>query len=156
MLKIFAPTTDAEAKEMWAEIYGAIFFNYPHYCLNRLAAENGIPAYEYYFTRHNGRLGAWHSGEQLYFYGNLPEGSRLFNDGDYALGETVLGYIGNYLAAGDPNGEGLPAWETAEDSARILEIGDTVGMIDERYLAFYAILDRMTGWEEKAQSANER
>ncbi len=154
VLALYHPTTDGEAKTYWAQIYGAVFFNYPHYCLNRLAVENGIPVYEYYFTKHNGRLGAWHSGEQMYFYGNLPEGSRLFNDGDYALGETVLGYIGNYLSAGDPNGEGLPAWETAEDSACLLELGDTVGMIEERYLAFYAILDRMTGWEEKSQPAD--
>ena len=148
VLALYHPTTDAEAKDMWAQIYGAVFFNYPHYCLNRLAVENGIPVYEYYFSKHNGRLGAWHSGEELYFYGNLPKNSRLFDEGDYALGDTILAYVKNYVQTGDPNGEGLPAWTVAPDSASLLALGDTVGMTDEKYLAFYAIMDRMTGWGE--------
>lgn len=147
VLKIYAPTTDEQAKEMWAEIYGAIFFNYPHYCLNRLAAENGIPVWEYYFSKQNGRLGAWHSGELIYFYGNLPENSRLFDDADYALEKSIAGYLLNYLKTGDPNGEGLPVWEGNADSTRLLELGDRTEMIDEKYLALYAIMDRMAGWE---------
>ena len=123
-----------------------MFFNYPHYCLNRLAVANGIPVYEYYFSKHNGRLGAWHSGEELYFYGNLPENSRLFDEKDYALQETILAYVKNYVATGDPNGAGLPAWEIGTDSARLMKLGETTGMTDEKYLAFYAIMDRMTGW----------
>lgn len=146
VLQLYRPTTNAEAKSYWAQIYGAIFFNYPHYCLNRLAAENGIPVYEYYFTKHNGRLGAWHSGEQYYFYGNIPEGSRLFDENDRALERTTVRYLISFMTDGDPNAEGLPAWEVSSDSARVLELGDTVGMTDEKYLAFYAILDRMTGW----------
>ena len=146
VLALYHPTTDAEAKSYWAQIYGAVFFNYPHYCLNRLAVENGIPVYEYYFSRSNGRLGAWHSGELIYFYGNLPERSRLFDDTDYALEQTIVAYLKNFAATGDPNGEGLPAWTSDPESGRLLELGDTVGMTDEKYLAFYAIMDRMTGW----------
>lgn len=146
VLRVFAPTTDEQAKEYWAAIYGAVFFNYPHYCLNRLAVENGIPVWEYYFSKHNGRLGAWHSGELIYFYGNLPENSKLFDDADYALEKNITGYILNYMQTGDPNGAGLPAWETNTDSTRILELGETTAMTDEKYLALYAIMDRMTGW----------
>lgn len=146
VLRVYSPTTDEEAKTYWAQIYGAVFFNYPHYCLNRLAAENGIPAYEYYFSKHNGRLGPWHSGEMIYLYGNLPASSRLFDEGDYALEKTITGYVKNYVTAGDPNGEGLPVWEIAKDSDRLLSFDNTVAMTDEQYLAFYAILDRMTGW----------
>lgn len=148
VLKIWSPTTDAEAKDMWAQIYGAIFFNYPHYCLNRLAVENGIPVWEYYFSKHNGRLGAWHSGEMIYVYGNLPKNSRLFDEADYALGRMMLGYVVNFIGTGDPNGEGLPAWESNADSARVFEFGGNTGMIDEKYLALYEVMDRMSGWEE--------
>ncbi|MBQ6078324.1 MAG: carboxylesterase family protein, partial [Clostridia bacterium] len=146
VLRVFAPTTDEQAKEMWAAIYGAVFFNYPHYCLNRLAVENGIPVWEYYFSKHNGRLGAWHSGELIYFYGNLPENSKLFDEADYALEKNIKGYIINFMKTGDPNGAGLPAWENNADSARLLELGETTAMTDEKYLALYAIMDRMTGW----------
>lgn len=148
VLKIYAPTTDAEAKDMWAQIYGAVFFNYPHYCLNRLAAENGIPVWEYYFSRHNGRLGPWHSGEMIYVYGNLPKGSRLFNETDYALEKNITGYVLNFMKTGDPNGDGLPVWEPNTGSTRLMEFGDRTEMIDEKYLALYEVMDRMAGWKE--------
>lgn len=148
VLSVYAPTTDAGAKEMWAAIYGAIFFNYPHYCLNRLAVENGIPVYEYYFSRHNGRLGPWHSGEMIYVYGNLPEQSPLFDEIDRTLEKTMLGYVKNFMKTGDPNGEGLPVWEINADSTRLMEFGDQTEMIDEKYLALYAIMDRMSGWND--------
>ncbi len=148
VLAIYAPATDDEAKTMWAEIYGAIFFNYPHYCLNRLAVKNGIPVWEYCFSRQNGRLGPWHSGEMIYVYGNLPEKSGLFDETDYALEKTMTGYVLNYMKTGDPNGDGLPVWENNSDSARLIGFGDQTKMTDEKYLAFYAIMDRMTGWEE--------
>ena len=147
VLKIYNPKTDDEAKDMWAQIYGAIFFNYPHYCLNRLAVENGIPVYEYYFSRHNGRLGAWHSGEMIYVYGNLPQDSRLFDATDHKLSETMRGFVLNFMRTGDPNGEGLPVWEINTDSARMMEFGTSTGMIDEKYLALYEVMDRMAGWE---------
>lgn len=147
VLKIYSPKTDDEAKDMWAQIYGAIFFNYPHYCLNRLAVENGIPVYEYYFSRHNGRLGAWHSGEMIYVYGNLPQDSRLFDAADHKLSETMQGFVLNFMKTGDPNGEGLPSWEINTDSARMMEFGTSTGMIDEKYLALYEVMDRMAGWE---------
>lgn len=148
-LSLYAPKTDDEADSYWAQIYGAVFFNYPHYCLNRLAAQNDIPAWEYYFSKTNGRLGCWHSGELPYFYGNIPAGSRLFDEGDRALSETILGYVVNFAASGDPNGPGLPAWAADRDSATLLELGEEVAMMNEKYLALYDILDRMTGWDGK-------
>ena len=147
VLALYSPATDQEADSDWAQIYGAVFFNYPHYCLNRLAAQNGIPAYEYYFSKHNGRLGAWHSGELPYFYGNIPASSRVFDDSDRALSGTVLGYVKNFAMTGDPNGPGLPAWVSDASGETFLELGDSVGMREEPYLAFYEVMDRMTGWE---------
>lgn len=148
VLRLYAPTTDSEADAYWAAIYGAIFFNYPHYCLNRLATENGIPVYEYCFSKRNGRLGPWHSGEMMYFYGNIPEQSAIFDDGDRALSRTVMAYIRNFTRSNDPNGSGLPVWEQSPDSTQVLSLDERVGMTDEPFLAFYDILDRMQGWEQ--------
>lgn len=146
VLALYDPKTNEEADEYWAKIYGVVFFNYPHYCLNRLASENGIPAYEYCFSRKNGRLGPWHSGELIYCYGNIPEDSRLFDEHDRYLSRTIMAYFKNFAVSGDPNGSGLPVWEQSPDSTRRMELGDTVEMKDEEFLKLYAVMDRMQGW----------
>ena len=120
------------------------------YCRIRfcLASENGTPVYEYCFSKKNGRLGPWHSGEMMYFYGNIPATSSVFDDSDRALSKTVMAYIKNFATSNDPNGAGLPAWEQSKDSTRLLKLDTTVEMADEPFLAFYDILDRMQGWGE--------
>ena len=146
VLAIYPASTDEEAKTFWAEIYGAIFFDYPHYCLNRLAVENGIPVWEYYFSKENGRLGPWHSGEEVYCYGNIPEGSKLYDARDRELSAQMLAYWANFAATGDPNGAGLPEWEENEGSSRLMEFGEETRMIDEREHALFAVLDEMQGF----------
>ena len=118
ILSLYPASSDEEADRYWAEIYGAVFFDYPHYCLNRLAAENKIPVYEYYFSKTNGRLGNWHSGEEVYCYGNIPDDSALYDSRDRELSAEMLGYWKNFITNGDPNGEGLPKWtqNTGSDS----------------------------------------
>ena len=148
VLALYPAATDDEARANWAKIYGAIFFDYSHYCLNRLAAENGIPVWEYYFSRENGRLGPWHSGEMIYCYGNIPADSGLFDARDRELSGQILQYFADFAVSGDPNGEGLPAWERNESSSRLMEFGDETKMIDEDEHALFAVLDRMQGWED--------
>jgi len=146
VLAIYPAATDDEARANWAEIYGAIFFDYSHYCLNRLAVENGIPVWEYYFSRDNGRLGPWHSGEMIYCYGNIPADSKLFDARDRELSGQILRYFANYARNGDPNGAGLPTWEQNGSSSRLMEFGDETKMIDEREHALFAVLDAMQGF----------
>lgn len=87
ILALYNPSTDEEADHYWAKIYGAIFFNYSHYCLNRLEQSNGVPSWEYLFTKDNGRLGSWHSGEMVYTFGVIPDKSKLYTekDGHYPI-----------------------------------------------------------------------
>ena len=123
-----------------------MFFNYPHYCLNRLENQIGVPVYEYCFSKSNGRLSSWHSGELIYVYGNIPDGSPLFDENDRALSKLFGQYVKNFAVTGDPNGDGLPVWEISADSRRLMGLGDTVGMMNEKYLALYDVFDRMQGW----------
>lgn len=146
VLAIYNPTTNKEADEYWAIIYGAVFFNYPHYCLNRLAVKEGIPVYEYLFSKSNGMLSSWHSGELIYVFKNL-EGKKLFDEVDYKLSETMHSYWANFATNGDPNGEGLPTFPQNTNSVHLLELGDQVQVIDEPYLALYEVMDRMYGFE---------
>ena len=143
ILAIYPAVTDAEAKAYWAEIYGAVFFDYPHYCLNRLAVKNSIPVWEYYFSKDNGRLGAWHSGEEVYCYGNIPDGSKLYDARDRELSAQMLNYWANFAKKGNPNGEGLPEWEQNDNSSRLMGFGDVTEMLDEREHELFAVLDKM-------------
>lgn len=147
VLAIYPAETDEEADEYWAEIYGAVFFDYPHYCLNRLAVENHIPVYEYLFSKKNGRLGDWHSGEEVYCYGNIPDSSKLYDSRDRELSAQMVGYWKNFAATGDPNGGSLPEWAQNKSSDRVMLFGDTTEMIDEKEHALFALLDKKDGWK---------
>ena len=146
VLTLYPASTDAEAKEYWAEIWGAIFFDYPHYCLNRLEVKNGVPTYQYYFTKENGRLGPWHSGEEVYLYGNIPADSKLYDGYDRELSKYMLSYFANFAKTGNPNGDGLKEWPVNEASEDVMEFGDNYGMIKEREHALFDILDKLQGF----------
>lgn len=148
VLKLYPAQTNDEAKEAWAQMWGALFFDYPHYCLDRLAGENGLPCYEYTFSKDNGRLGAWHSGEEVYLYGNIPADSKLYDSRDRELSDQMLAYFVNFIKTGDPNGAGLPLWTDDGAGAELMGFGDATGMASEKKLALFAVIDKMTGWSE--------
>ena len=147
ILALYNPSTDEEADRYWAKIYGAIFFNYSHYCLNRLEQEKGVPSWEYLFMKDNGRLGSWHSGEMVYTFGVIPEDSGLYTEEDRQLSNTMHSYLVNFVKSGDPNSETLSGFEESPDSSKVMEFGTHTGMIEEPDLALYEILDRMYGWD---------
>ncbi len=139
--KLYPASTNEEADRYWAEIYGAQFFNYSHYCLNRLAAEQNIPVYEYLFTKQNGALSDWHSGELIYAFGNIPPRSRLYDETDRELSRIMHAYWLNFAKTGDPNGAGLPVFPQNPTSQKILRLDETVEVIEEPYLKLYRIFD---------------
>ncbi|MCR4951076.1 MAG: carboxylesterase family protein [Solobacterium sp.] len=141
VLQLYPASTDEEAAKNWAEIYGAVFFNYSHQCLNRLAVENGIPVYEYLFTKTNRRLSCWHSGELVYAFHRIPEKSRLYDAADRTLSDQMHAYWCAFAKTGSPSVSGLPDFAENTSSSRMMRFGDTVEMIDEPYLKLYEILD---------------
>lgn len=83
------------------------------------------PAYVYYFTRDlpGDDRGAWHSSELFYMMGTLDRCWRPWTEGDRALSERMIDYWCNFMRAGDPNGEGLPAWEPCDRAtSNVLEL----------------------------------
>ena len=141
ILKLYPAKTDEEADRCWAEIYGAAFFNYSHYCLNRLAAQQDIPVYEYLFTKQNGSLSDWHSGELIYAFGNLPDNAKLFDESDRTLSRIMHTYWVNFARTGNPNGEGVPEFPENPTSQKIVRLDETIEVIDEPYLKLYQIFD---------------
>lgn len=143
VLALYPVSSDKEADEAWAAIWGALFFDHSHHALAEAAKANGISAYEYRFSKKNGRLGPWHSGELIYFYGNMPASSRLFGERDRELAEEMTSYLLNFVKTGDPNEPDLPVWEEASQSGKLLEFGNETRMTEDPGTALYAIIDKM-------------
>ena len=142
VLKLYPAGSDAEAKRNWADIYSAYFFTYGHSVWEKQAAMNQIPSYEYFFTKTNGRLGCWHSGEEVYFYGNIPENSGLYTAEDKALSSTMQQYFVNFIRTGNPNGEGLPEWPANTGAEnRVLVLDTEIQMDKDPFADLYPILD---------------
>ncbi|MBQ6480771.1 MAG: carboxylesterase family protein [Anaerolineaceae bacterium] len=145
VLELYPASTDDEAKRNWADIYTAFYFTYGHFVWERQALANGIPSYVYHFTKNNGRLGSWHSGEEIYLYGNIPADSNLFDEQDRALSESMLKYYRNFITTGAPNGDELPVWNASNGGGKLLEFGEQITTVDAPYQELYAIMDEMYG-----------
>ena len=130
-------------KQNMNEQLSAAWFAYSHYDWSRLLSEQGKPVYTYYFTKQNGGLGDWHSGEMIYAYGNLENAPHNYDADDRALSEIMQQYWINFAKTGDPNGAGLPMWpKVAEARGRVLNFDREVRMTDDPYLPLYEIIDR--------------
>lgn len=130
-----------DAKGATNAVYSAAWFSYSHYCWTRRLAGQNKPVWEYYFTKDNGSLGSAHGGELPYAFGNLERHAWLYDDGDRALSEVMQQYWANFVKYGDPNGEGLPAWEQTRDGRTVLELGEQVAPVVEPHLALYDLID---------------
>ena len=146
VLALYPAATDEEAKAQWAAVYSAVYFTYGHYCWARQALAGGFPSYEYYFSKDNGRLGSWHSGEEVYCYNNVPALSSLYDDADRTLAGLFSDYFVQYIKTGDPNGAGLPLWIASQNASEVMELGNRQGMTEDPFLPLYDVMDRMTGW----------
>lgn len=132
-----------EAKGSLAHVFSGAWFTYSHHLWSNYVTGQERPVYEYYFTKTNAALSNYHAGELPYAYGNLWRHGRLYGEEDRALSQLMQQYWVNFVKTGDPNGAGLPLWERrSAESERLLELGETVGMIEDPYLPLYPVFDR--------------
>ena len=148
VLALYPAADDEQAKAYWTDIYSAVYFTHGHTCWSRQALAMGEPVYQYFFTKENGRLGTWHSGEEVYCYDNIPADSDLYDARDRELADIFSDYFVNFITSGDPNGPGLPRWEASTDGGQVMEMGEVNRMTEDPFLPMCAILDRMQGWED--------
>ena len=141
-LTLYPAGDEKETTASFNRLLSVCWFAYSHYDWSRWLTQQGRPVYEYYFTKQNGAISDWHSGEMIYAYGNVFRAPRVYGEDDRALSDTMLRYWANFARTGDPNGEGLPRWPTvAEAPGQLLNFDAAVQMVEDPYLAVYEIID---------------
>ena len=131
-----------EAKGALNVVYSAMWFSYSHYVWNNYLVEQGVPAYEYYFTMTNNMLSNYHAGEIPYAYGNLWRHPGLYSDEDYKLSEIMQSYWVNFAYTGNPNGDGLPTWQMRDkEHTQLLNFDREIKMMDDPNLELYKVID---------------
>ncbi len=139
----FLVEAGGEAKGTYNFILGGAWFAYSHYLWSNYAADEGIPVYQYCFTKSNASLQANHAGELPYAYGNLWRHGWLYTEEDNALSDEMQSYWVNFIKTGNPNGEKLYEWQPFEsDRSKVLELGENIAMIDNQYNDLYPVLDK--------------
>ena len=146
--ELYKDEIEKDAFNVINEVFSIYWFIMPHHVWSNMAAQSAKThrVYRYQFTKENGYHTTYHSGEMIYAYGNLGLSPRQFayDESDYALQDIMLNYWLNFAKTGDPNGEGLPTWEEYKNNAdTVMELGENVGKIPDKYLKAYEIFEEL-------------
>jgi para-nitrobenzyl esterase len=143
-LALFPAGTDQQAMASTALANGDKFFGWQMYEWARQVSENA-DAYLYYFERVSpgSKFGAYHSSGIAYAFGNLNVFSGVnWEETDVELSNAMSDYWINFAKTGNPNGSGMPEWSKFDTAPKkIMELGETVGMINNPRLEAYAFFD---------------
>ena len=140
---LYKDKIEKDAFSAFNEIISVYWFINPHHSWSKMALNNGVTVYRYFFTKENGYHGTYHSGEMVYAYGNIDRQNRpyAYNDSDYALEKIMVKYWSNFAKTGDPNGEGLPTWLKYQSDFEVMELGSHVGRITDEFVPLYDIIN---------------
>jgi len=92
------------------------------------------------------RLGAYHSGDLAYVFGNVDLVGINWEDRDHEIADQLSSYWTNFAKTGDPNGDGLPEWPRYDpDTDQALVIGEEIAARSGVLKAKMDALDRALG-----------
>lgn len=116
------------------------------------ARTQNSPVYRYLYVQPRPRLGtdaeaptgAVHSAEIEYAMGNLHY-NKVYNwtPGDQKTSEVMHAYFANFIKTGNPNGPGLPAWDTMQSKGdkKVMIIDANTHAVPDNTQARYALMD---------------
>ncbi|NUP05443.1 MAG: carboxylesterase family protein [Polyangiaceae bacterium] len=130
------PTAEFGTAQAAAEAaFGDAGFVCPTRRFVRALGAAGGSAYLYHFTHAPENtlfsdLGAYHSGEVRYVFGNPAQlVPSMLTEDERTFSESIMGYWSRHAANGDPNGNGAlewPVYKSATDEAMILDFEQSV------------------------------
>lgn len=106
------------------------------------------PSYTWLFDRRlpGDDRGAWHSSDLWYWFGTLERCWRPMEQKDRILSDQMTDYLTNFAKSGNPNGNGLPVWDTAGKGALRIGEGETrMGKVSQMKLWYNMFANRSSG-----------
>jgi para-nitrobenzyl esterase len=148
----FFPGSDDTEAALSQKIQAQMFFSLSNYRWADHQVRYGKnKAWLYYFScvpPGEPDYGAFHSAEFGYALSNLKLWNRPFTETDFKLSEAMSGYWINFAKNGDPNGAGLPGWDSfSETSKRAMEFSDKPQLTDVPSLRQLEYMDKLTQGE---------
>jgi para-nitrobenzyl esterase len=111
----------------------------------RVHTKAGGKAYAYVFSRAPPwSKTAGHAADVPYVFGFPRTAFRVLPwraKRDLALADEMQGYWTNFAKTGDPNGEGLPAWQPFGTAEAVLNFADSTHMDDVPYRTEFALVE---------------
>jgi para-nitrobenzyl esterase len=154
-LKVYAATTDAEAKRAAQDFGGDMFIAFSTWkWIEQHRATGGSHVYRYRFdqalplgaeAKPGDEPVANHSGEIEYVFRVLAAKDRPFGPDDHKVSELMAAYWTNFAKRGDPNGPGLPPWPAynSQDNYQVMHLQADSTAASDAHRARYEFLDRL-------------
>lgn len=135
----------ADPSDLAARVYTDKVFSEPVRLLARLHAASGAPTYRYRFAyvpeASRAHPEGGHGRELQFVFGaeGVP-GAGILSRRDREVASRIRAYWINFARSGDPNGPGLPRWDTAGGDRLLLITNDGIASGDD---PFAERLDRL-------------
>jgi para-nitrobenzyl esterase len=128
-LRRFYPKASPNPTELAARLYTDRVFTEPARFVARRHAATGSPTFRYRFSyvpeAQRPDSDGGHGRELQFVFGaeGVP-GAGMFTHRDREVSNLLRAYWTNFAKTGDPNGSGLPLWETSSNRERLLLISN--------------------------------
>ncbi|HEY9532921.1 MAG TPA: carboxylesterase family protein [Mucilaginibacter sp.] len=128
ILGAYTATTDADVAQAATNLASDRFIAYATWKFVDMQSKTGHkPVYRYFFNKRRPIManapagtvdhspGAAHASEIEYALGNLPTNKvYAWTPDDFKTSETMQNFFVNFVKTGNPNGPGLPQWDTVK------------------------------------------
>jgi para-nitrobenzyl esterase len=149
-LKIYPANTEEEAQRSAHDLAGDQFIALSTWkWIEAHKATGKSPVYRYRFddslpsADDKGPLGAYHSAEIEFVFGNLASKNLPFRDEDRKLSDMMSSYWSNFAKTGNPNGPGLPKWPEYDKKSghQVMHLDAKSHAAPDEHRARYEFLD---------------